>query len=69
MRRVKEEPDKGEMRAKYEAGASIRALAAEYDVSYGTAHSRLKDAGAKIRARGGEASWSTRRARAVDGQA
>ncbi|MER6076184.1 helix-turn-helix domain-containing protein [Streptomyces sp. NPDC001817] len=42
-----------ELKARYEAGASIRALAAEADRSYGGVHRLLADAGVTFRSRGG----------------
>lgn len=37
----------------YAEGLGVRAVAARFDVSYGTAHNRLKAAGVKFRSRGG----------------
>ncbi|MET7458455.1 helix-turn-helix domain-containing protein [Streptomyces sp. NPDC005574] len=42
-----------ELKAKYEAGASIRALAEESTRSYGGVHQLLADAGVVFRSRGG----------------
>ncbi|MFI9082211.1 helix-turn-helix domain-containing protein [Streptomyces sioyaensis] len=42
-----------ELKAKYEAGASIRALAEETGRSYGGVHRLLADAGITFRSRGG----------------
>lgn len=42
-----------ELKERYEAGASIRALAQETGRSYGGVHRLLADAGAAFRARGG----------------
>jgi len=38
---------------KYEAGASIRALATEFEKSYGFVHGVLVNSGATLRGRGG----------------
>lgn len=43
----------GKLRAKYESGASIRALAAEFGRSYGFVHRILSESGANLRGRGG----------------
>ncbi|MEU2835242.1 helix-turn-helix domain-containing protein [Streptomyces lavendulae] len=42
-----------ELKARHEAGASIRALAAEADRSYGGVYRLLADAGVTFRSRGG----------------
>lgn len=42
-----------ELKARYEAGASIRALAEEAGRSYGGVHHLLADAGVTFRSRGG----------------
>ncbi|MEW2631600.1 helix-turn-helix domain-containing protein [Streptomyces sp. NPDC048389] len=42
-----------ELAEAYETGASIRALAAEADLSYGTARTLLLEGGVKLRGRGG----------------
>ncbi|MFE0654628.1 helix-turn-helix domain-containing protein [Streptomyces sp. NPDC059534] len=42
-----------ELKAKYEAGASIRALTQETGRSYGGVYRLLTDAGAALRSRGG----------------
>lgn len=42
-----------ELREKYLAGASIRALASETGRSYGFVHRLLVDGGVKLRSRGG----------------
>lgn len=44
-----------EMRRLYEAGMSIRELSEEYARSYGAVHKMLREAGVKLRLRGGEA--------------
>ncbi len=41
------------LRRKYDKGASIRALAAEIDRSYGFVHRVLTEAGVTLRGRGG----------------
>jgi hypothetical protein len=41
------------LRAKYEAGASIRSLAQESGRSYGFVHGVLSESGAALRGRGG----------------
>ena len=43
----------GQLRRKYEGGASIRALAEEHGRSYGFVHRILSEAGANLRGRGG----------------
>ncbi len=43
----------GQLKKKYEAGASIRALAEEHGRSYGFVHRILSEAGATLRGRGG----------------
>jgi predicted transcriptional regulator len=56
-RRLPPGPDRDELAAglkkKYDAGASIRALAEETGRSYGAVHRLLGEAGAAFRARGG----------------
>ncbi len=42
-----------DLKKKYDAGASIRALAEETGRSYGGVHRLLEDAGATFRSRGG----------------
>lgn len=42
-------PDGAALRADYERGISIRALSQRYDVSYGTAHRWLVEAGTELR--------------------
>lgn len=42
-----------DLKTKYEAGASIRALAEETGRSYGGVHRLLQDAGVSFRGRGG----------------
>lgn len=49
----------GDLRKKYEGGASIRALAASTNRSYGFVHRVISDSGATMRGRGG----ATRRAK------
>lgn len=44
------------VKAKYEAGATVRVLAKEYGVSYGTMHRRLNDV-TTLRRRGGDPAW------------
>lgn len=41
------------LRARYEAGASIRALALQIDRSYANTHQLLKESGVTFRRRGG----------------
>lgn len=53
------------MRKDYEAGDSIRTLAADYGVSYTTAHKMLAAAGATFRARGYTAKISEEKVAAV----
>lgn len=53
-----------DMRAAYEAGASIRDLALQHDRSYGWAHRMLENAGATLRARGGGTTPTTQEATA-----
>ena len=43
----------GQLKGKYERGASIRALAAESGRSYGFVHRILSESGASLRGRGG----------------
>ncbi|MFJ2477729.1 helix-turn-helix domain-containing protein [Streptomyces sp. NPDC087659] len=43
-----------ELKSKYEAGKSIRALAGETGRSYGSVYRLLEDAGVAFRARGGD---------------
>ena len=43
----------GQLRKKYEGGASIRALAEEHGRSYGFVHRILSESGATLRGRGG----------------
>ena len=43
----------GQLKKKYEGGASIRALAEEHGRSYGFVHRILSEAGASLRGRGG----------------
>lgn len=43
----------GQLRKKYEGGASIRALAEETGRSYGFIHRILSESGTKLRGRGG----------------
>ncbi|MFF4205703.1 helix-turn-helix domain-containing protein [Streptomyces sp. NPDC001668] len=56
-RRLTSGPDRDKLAAdlkkKYDAGASIRALAEETGRSYGGVHRLLQDAGATFRSRGG----------------
>lgn len=42
-----------DLKARYEAGASIRAIAESTQRSYGAVHGLLRDAGAVLRSRGG----------------
>ena len=42
-----------ELKRRYEAGASIRELAADTGRSYGFVHAVIRDSGAKMRGRGG----------------
>lgn len=41
------------MAAEYEAGHSIRRIAADWNVSYGTVHLRLSEVGCRMRPVGG----------------
>lgn len=50
-----------ELRKKYDAGASIRALAEESGRSYGYVHRRLYESGVSFRSRGGNRWGSSRR--------
>ncbi len=43
----------GQMKTRYEAGESIRSLAAATDRSYGFVHRVLSESGATLRGRGG----------------
>ena len=43
----------GQLKKKYEGGASIRALAQEHGRSYGFVHRILSESGASLRGRGG----------------
>jgi hypothetical protein len=43
----------GQLKRKYEGGASIRALAEEHGRSYGFVHRILSESGASLRGRGG----------------
>ncbi len=43
----------GDLKSKYESGASIRALAEETGRSYGFIHRILSESGASLRGRGG----------------
>jgi hypothetical protein len=43
----------GQLKTKYEGGASIRALAEEHGRSYGFVHRILSESGATLRGRGG----------------
>ncbi|MFI5859349.1 helix-turn-helix domain-containing protein [Streptomyces parvulus] len=52
-----------ELRKRYEAGASIRALAEESGRSYGYVHARLYVSGVSFRSRGGNRWRSSRRPR------
>ncbi|MDO3216692.1 helix-turn-helix domain-containing protein [Mycobacteroides abscessus] len=45
--------ERAELKAAYEAGASIRALAADHGHSYGYVHDALTESGAQLRGRGG----------------
>ncbi|MBB4854594.1 transposase [Mycobacteroides chelonae] len=45
--------ERAELKAAYEKGASIRALAAEAGRSYGFVHRALVESGATLRGRGG----------------
>ncbi|RIQ96034.1 helix-turn-helix domain-containing protein [Mycobacteroides abscessus] len=45
--------ERAEMKAAYEAGASIRALAAAHGHSYGYVHDALTESGTRLRGRGG----------------
>ncbi|WP_414169171.1 helix-turn-helix domain-containing protein [Streptoverticillium reticulum] len=49
-----------ELRKKYDAGASIRALAEESGRSYGYVHRRLAESGVTFRSRGGNLRSSRR---------
>ena len=53
----------GDLKKKYASGASIRALAAETNRSYGFVHRMLTESGAQLRGRGG----ATRGKKAVQG--
>ncbi|WP_351234229.1 helix-turn-helix domain-containing protein [Streptomyces sp. NPDC002133] len=57
-RRLAPGPDRdklaAELKSKYDAGKSIRALAQETGRSYGGVHRLLEDAGATFRSRGGD---------------
>jgi hypothetical protein len=43
----------GELKARYDQGASIRELASDTNRSYGFVHRMLSEAGARLRGRGG----------------
>lgn len=45
--------ERADLRAAYEAGASIRALAAAHGHSYGYVHDALTETGTQLRGRGG----------------
>lgn len=45
--------ERADLKAAYEAGASIRTLAAAHGHSYGYVHDALTEAGAQLRGRGG----------------
>ncbi|GJO41056.1 hypothetical protein DAVIS_04461 [Mycobacterium marinum] len=55
MRKSKKTRDQllDELRHAYEAGASIRNLAADTGRSYGSVHSMLRESGTTMRSRGG----------------
>ncbi|MFD4976267.1 helix-turn-helix domain-containing protein [Streptomyces sp. NPDC058424] len=57
-RRLRPGPERdrvaAELKAKYEAGATIRALADQTGRSYGGVHRLLADAGVTFRSRGGD---------------
>jgi DNA-directed RNA polymerase specialized sigma24 family protein len=44
------------LRARYQAGASVRDLSREMNISYGTTHTLLTRAGVEFRQRGGDQS-------------
>lgn len=53
-----------ELRKRYEAGASIRELAADTQRSYGFVHRILSDAGVQLRGRGGATRGKAKKATA-----